>query len=96
MSTRHLKQLKEKAFENKEVKQEYDQLEAEFSLVNKLINLRKRSGLTQEQIAVKMGTTRGNVCRLEKLGTHPKLNTLEKYARACGFKLDFKFSHLKP
>ena len=90
----NLRQLKEKAFENDEVKQEYNKLAAEFDLINELIHIRKQSGLTQEQIALKMGTTRSNVCRLEKLGTHPKVSTLEKYARACGFKIGFKFSHL--
>ncbi|MBK2124928.1 helix-turn-helix domain-containing protein [Fangia hongkongensis] len=90
----NLKQLKAKAFENKSVKQEYDHLESEFELINKLINIRKKSGLTQEQIAVKMGTTKSNVCRMEKLGTHPKVSTVDKYAKACGFKLDFQFKTL--
>ncbi|GGG04046.1 MULTISPECIES: helix-turn-helix domain-containing protein [Cysteiniphilum] len=90
----NLKQLKEQAFKNDNVKHEYNKLGAEFELINELIHLRKKSGLTQEQIALKMGTTRSNVCRLEKLGTHPKVSTLENYARACGFKLGFKFSHL--
>ncbi|MDA0910065.1 MAG: helix-turn-helix transcriptional regulator [Proteobacteria bacterium] len=86
-----LQQLKKTAFENKNVKNEYDKLEYEFTLINELLNMRKTSGLTQEEIAIKMGTKRSNICRLEKLGTKPTLETIEKYAKACGFKMAFNF-----
>jgi transcriptional regulator with XRE-family HTH domain len=90
----NLTELKNKAFENKEVKKEYDELSYEFELVNQLISIRKSSGLTQEEIAHRMGTSKSNVCRLEKLGCHPKVSTIEKYARACGFKIGFNFNHI--
>lgn len=90
----NLQQLKKQAFKNPDVKQEYDNLSYEYELVNSLLKMRQASGLTQEQIAKKMGTTRSNICRLEKLGTHPKVDTIEKYAHACGFKLSFQFNQL--
>ncbi|MBY7733439.1 helix-turn-helix domain-containing protein [Francisella philomiragia] len=85
-----LDKLKAKAFKNPEVKKEYDKLDWEFKLRNTLINMRKNSGLTQEQIAEKMGTSRSNVSRLERLSVYPTINTLEKYAEACGYIFDFK------
>ncbi|TNF69696.1 MAG: XRE family transcriptional regulator [Gammaproteobacteria bacterium] len=87
----NLKQLKNKAFKNPEVKEEYEKLSYEFELTNQLLKMRKASGLTQEQIAKKMGTTRSNICRLEKLGTHPRVDTVEKYAKACGYQMHFNF-----
>ena len=96
MSTRHLTELKAKALENKAVKHEYEALGYEFELINELIEMRKASGLTQEEIANKMGTSKSNVCRLEKLGTHPKVSTIEKYAKACGFRIGFRFSQVSP
>lgn len=87
----NLKQLKDKAFKNPTIKKEYEKLNYEFELTNQLLKMRKASGLTQEEIAKKMGTTRSNICRLEKLGTHPRVDTIEKYANACGFSLHFKF-----
>ena len=89
-----LKELKEKALKNPEVKKEYNKLSYEFELINELISMRQSSGLTQEQIANKMGTSKSNISRLEKLGCHPKISTIEKYARACGFKIGFNFKHI--
>lgn len=83
--------LKQKVLKNPEVKKEYEQLNTEFKLIDKLLAMRESAGLTQEQVAEKMGTTRGNICRLEKLGVHPKVSTIEKYAHACGFKMIFQF-----
>lgn len=86
-----LQRLKQKAFKNENVKNEYDKLEYEFTLMSELLKMRKESGLTQEEIAIKMGTKRSNICRLEKLGTKPTVETIEKYAKACGFKMAFNF-----
>jgi DNA-binding XRE family transcriptional regulator len=86
-----LEQLKKKAFKNEEVRQEYDSLEEEFALLETLITMRKKAQLTQEQIAEKMGTKKGNICRLEKIGSNPSWNTLKNYAHACGFDLYVKY-----
>ena len=85
--------LKERAFQNAEVKSEYDKLEAEFALVDTLLTLRKKSGLTQEEIAQRMGTQKGNISRLEKAGSNPSWKTLQNYARACGYAIEMKFKH---
>ena len=41
-----LQRLKARAFENPEVKAEYDQLAPEFALTNTLISMRQKAGLT--------------------------------------------------
>ena len=43
---------------------------------------RDRRGLTQEQLALKAGISRGYLARLETARQDPKLSTLEKIARA--------------
>jgi transcriptional regulator with XRE-family HTH domain len=52
-----------------------------------LLAARARSGLTQAQIAEKMGTTQSAVARLESGRAKPSLRTLEKYAAATGSRL---------
>jgi transcriptional regulator with XRE-family HTH domain len=47
-----------------------------------LVAERERRGLTQAQVAVKMGTTQPYVARLEAAETDPRLSTLLKYAAA--------------
>jgi len=88
-----LSALKQKAFKNPEVKAAYDELGEEFELASTLITMRERSGLTQDEVAKKMGTRAPNISRLESGRANPSLKTLVSYANACGFKLDLGFKH---
>jgi DNA-binding XRE family transcriptional regulator len=85
-----IQDLKNKAFLNAEVKAEYDQLEAEFVLIDTLITMRKKAGLTQEQVAKKMDTRKSNISRLERGNANPSWRTLKNYAHACGFKISMQ------
>ena len=85
-----IQSLKNRAFKNSEVKNEYDLLESEFVLIDTLLSMRKKSGLTQDEIAKKMGTQKGNISRLEKGSTNPSWKTIQNYAHACGFKISMK------
>jgi DNA-binding XRE family transcriptional regulator len=54
---------------------------AEFRLLRELLDARKRAGLTQEDVALRMGTTRSAISRLEGSRKHlPALSTLRRYA----------------
>ncbi len=86
--------LKTKALKNQEVKQAYDELESEFALIDVLLTMRQKSGLTQQEIAERMGTQKGNISRLEKGSGNPSWKTLEKYAHACGFDIMMRFKRL--
>jgi Predicted transcriptional regulator with C-terminal CBS domains len=53
----------------------------EFRLLRELLDARKRAGLTQEDVALRMGTTRSAISRLEGSRKHlPALSTLRRYA----------------
>ena len=73
------------------VQEGYDALEEEFTALDALLRARSDSGLTQAQIAERMGTTASAVSRLEsslRSEKHsPSFATLRKYAAACGKKL---------
>jgi transcriptional regulator with XRE-family HTH domain len=47
----------------------------------------KEAGLTQDQVAKKMGTTQSAVARLEKGRPLPSMTSLQKYAAATNSKL---------
>lgn len=85
-----LQTLKQRALANAVVKKEYDLLETEFSLVDQLLSMRTKAGLTQEQVAEKMHTQKSNVSRLETGNANPSWSTLLKYAHACGYELSLK------
>lgn len=86
------KQLRAKAFANAEVKAEYDKLSAEYALLDEFLKARAAQGLTQAQVAEKIGTTQSAVARLESgRGKHsPSLATLSKYAEALGCRLEVR------
>jgi len=86
-----LQRLKERALQSEEVRREYDALESEFALISQLLHMRKAAGLTQEQVAVLMHTKKSNICRLEKGVVAPKVDTLQRYAKACGYELQMSF-----
>ncbi|NJM67858.1 MAG: helix-turn-helix transcriptional regulator [Acaryochloris sp. RU_4_1] len=87
-------QLKAKALQQQAVADAYDQLEDEFSLLRQMLAARHRAGLTQDDIAQKMGTKATAVTRLESSlssGKHsPSLSTLRKYAKAVGCRLEVR------
>jgi transcriptional regulator with XRE-family HTH domain len=86
------KQLRTKALGNAEVKAEYDKLGDEFALLNEFLKARASQGLTQAQVAEKIGTTQSAVARMESgSGKHsPSLATLSRYAEALGCKLEIR------
>lgn len=71
------------------VRQEVERIEREEgALVDLLLKAREEAGLSQAQVAERMGTHAPAVARLERAlatGKHsPSLATLRKYAQACG------------
>jgi transcriptional regulator with XRE-family HTH domain len=58
----------------------------EFDLMLEISAARARSGLTQAEIAKRMGTTQSAVARLETERL-PSLRTLKRYAEAVGARL---------
>ncbi len=66
----------------------YDALEVEYALAREMLSARTRAGLTQEAVAISMGTTKSAVSRLEAAGRHvPSVASLKKYAEAVGCRL---------
>nr|WP_273208101.1 helix-turn-helix transcriptional regulator [Marinobacter subterrani] len=72
---------------NPEVRKEYDALQDEFNLIDQLVTMRTSAGLTQEEVANKLGTNKSNISRLEHGKGNPSWSTLNKYAAACGFRV---------
>ena len=74
-----------------EYMKEYDALEEEFALASAVIGARARAGLTQEELAERMGTSQSAIARLESGRSRPSTTTLAKLAAATGTKLRVSF-----
>ncbi len=59
-------------------------------LAAELVELRRRSGLSQTQVAARMGTSQSAVARLEGGDADVRLSTLERYAAAVGRQVDVR------
>src|SRR3954468_14336381 len=83
-----------KMLEEPAVKAEYDGQAEEFGLLDELLSARRRAGLTQAEVAAKMGTKTPAVARLEAGGGSqrhsPSVATLRKYAEAVGCRLEIR------
>ena len=86
------KELKERALKRADVKSEYERLDEEFTLLDEFLKARAAAGISQAELAERMGTTQSAVARLESgRGKHsPSLATLRKYAQALGCHLDLR------
>lgn len=71
----------------------YDALEEEFAVVSALIKARADAGLTQEEVARRMGTTQAVIARLEGGRVKPSTRTLERFAKATGTRLKITFEN---
>lgn len=83
---------KEEVFaEHPEVKAEYDRLAPQYEVISAAIASRKAVGLTQKQLAEKMGTKQANISRFENGNANPSLEFLQKMANSMGKKLHITF-----
>jgi predicted transcriptional regulator len=80
------------AFTRQPVKAEYDALAPQFEITAELLKARLRAGLSQAELAVRMGTSQSAVARLESGDTLPSTKTLLRYAQATGSKVQVKLS----
>ena len=85
-------QLVKKLLRRPGVRNEVERIEREEgALLDALLKARQSAGLTQAQIAERMGTHAPTVARLERAlatGKHsPSIATVRKYVKACGKQL---------
>ena len=75
-------------------KKAYAALNDEFDALDKLLELRLASGLTQADIAEQMGIAQSSLARLESAltsrSTAPSLKNLKRYAEVFGKRLEFR------
>lgn len=56
----------------------------ESTVMEFLKNIRRSRFITQNEVAIKMGTTKSNISRLEKSVHSPTLRTFNQYINAIG------------
>lgn len=79
-------QLKNPAF-----KAEWDALQPEMALVQAMIDARKKTGMTQKQLADRTGIAQSDISKFETGGGNPSLKTLQRLASGMDMVLHIEF-----
>ena len=87
-----LSRFRSRALRRARVRQAYEGLEDEFDFLDQVLRARARSGLTQADVAARVGTTQSAIARLESGARKhsPSIATLQRYARALGLRLEIR------
>ncbi len=65
-----------------DVKKAYDDLELEYTLIQRMIDMRINHGITQADLAKKVGTKQSAISRFEAGGSNPTIGFLKRLADA--------------
>jgi transcriptional regulator with XRE-family HTH domain len=87
-----LKRFRTKALRRPAVREAYDGLSDEFAFLDEVLKARAQAGLTQAEVAERVGTTQSAIARLESGARKhsPSIATLQRYARALGYRVQIK------
>lgn len=81
-----------KSLKNRRIKAEYDKLQPEFTVIQAMIDARRRDGVTQKVLAERVGTKQSVISRLESGRANPTVGFLQKLAQALDTRLEIRFT----
>jgi DNA-binding XRE family transcriptional regulator len=84
--------LKARLLDNPRVRAAYDALAPEYEIAAELLRARLRAGLSQAELAARMGTSQSTIARLENGNSLPSTKTLLRYAEATGSRFRVRLS----
>jgi transcriptional regulator with XRE-family HTH domain len=89
-------ELKEERARKPAVRVGYDRARGAYRLAERVRLLREARGMSQGELAQRMGTTQSAVARLEAGGTYPNFLTLERVGHALRAELVVEFKDPSP
>ncbi len=90
MASIPVSRLFRKFMKDPEFRREFDALEEEFRLAAALIGARARAGLSQADVARRMGTSQPAVARLESGKHRPTTRSIAAFAKATGHRVEIR------
>ena len=84
-------EVRRRRFEKPAARAGYEKASLAYELGRQVRAQREAHGLSQRELAERMGTTQSVIARLEAGGSKPSISTLERVARALGSSLDIRF-----
>ncbi len=77
-------EIKEQLMKDEEFKAEYEKLKPRYEVILQIIEARNAQNITQEELALRVGTQKSNISRFESGSYNPSLDFLIKIAKSLG------------
>lgn len=77
-------EMKELLMKDVDFKDEYEKLKPRYDIISQIIEERSKQDITQEELALRVGTQKSNISRLESGTYNPSLDFLTKIAHSLG------------
>ena len=77
-------EVKAMLMKDEEFKDEYERLKPRYDIISQIIDARSKQDITQEELALRVGTQKSNISRLESGTYNPSLDFLIKVAHSLG------------
>lgn len=77
-------EVKAMLMKDEEFKDEYEKLKPRYDIISQIIDERSKQSITQEELALRVGTQKSNISRLESGTYNPSLDFLVKVAHSLG------------
>ena len=87
MQKKTYRQLKRELLRDKKIQYAYEKLGPEFAVIEMIIKKRIEGGLSQKELAQKIGTKQSAISRFESGTCNPSLSFLQKVGEALNVKL---------
>lgn len=69
---------------DEEFKTEFEKLKPRYELIAQIIDTRNQLNITQEELALRVGTQKSNISRFESGAYNPSLDFVTKIVRSLG------------
>lgn len=76
--------VKAMLMKDEEFQAEYEKLKPRYDVISQIIEERAKQSITQEELALRVGTQKSNISRLESGTYNPSLDFLIKVAHSLG------------
>ena len=84
-------EVKELLMLDEEFKSEYEKLKPRYDVISQIVEERAKQQITQEELALRVGTQKSNISRLESGTYNPSLDFLIKVAHSLGKEMRIVF-----
>jgi len=82
--------VRDDLMKDEEFKIEYENLKPRYEIISAVIKARTELNLTQEELALRTGTQKSNISRLESGNYNPSIDFLSKIAKGLGKEIHFE------